>query len=211
MRLVLLAILLVLLGYSFHPIAQAVDKAYINPDPCEQGLPNPVLGAPATWYAEEYPLRLIIHAEVPEDLRDAIIIAASKWNTHLGFEAFEAYLITEEESQNLRHVKGNILINFSEVPLEIHHIAETVHVWRMMDYIGVLRVDISILHYVMGHNYWYETMLHELGHVLGLGHDNEDKGSIMFPRTQKSRQFIRANDAKYIQDARFKRPVCKPN
>lgn len=209
MRAAALALLLITLGYSVHPIAKAIDKEFINPNPCEQGLWMPVTKVAATWQDHEYPLTLLIHSELPEDIRDVIIIAASKWNAHLGFEVFEAYLVREEEWVDLGYSKRQVRINFSEVPLPINHIAETIHIWNLFDYRGVLRVDISILHYIMGHKYWYETMLHELGHVLGLGHDNEDKGSIMFPQTRKNRQFIRSNDVKYIQDARLQRPICK--
>lgn len=211
MHAVAIATLFAVLGYSTHPIAQAIDKQYLTTDPCKEGVYMPAAGLPASWYEVEFPLALLIHEELPEDVKDAIIIAAAKWNRHLGFEAFTAYTISEAEYQMLPYVKGQIRINFSEVPMAIEHLAETVHAWTLFEYRGVLRIDLSLLHYVMEHSNWYETMLHELGHALGLGHDNEDKESIMFPRNVKNRQFIRSNDVKYIQDARFKRPVCKTN
>lgn len=129
-----------------------------------------------SWKAN-LPVKMYISPEVPIELRQAVRIAASKWNLEIGKEAL---IIYENDSTPTKAVKdGTNIISWETAwnPNKPSEQARTTITWR-----GDTINEADILVNAKNHQFsafgeinpnkidFTALMVHELGHVLGLQH-----------------------------------------
>ncbi len=106
--------------------------------------------------------------------------AALQWNAWLGFEVF---VYTDEDVPD--NFQSGVIVYVptpSELVLGQAFPVKTESSWVCVA--GVLVTDVNV----------YRTATHEVGHCLGLSHDSENKGSIMYPYSMPGPYKVTAAD-----------------
>lgn len=145
-------------------------------------------GERVSWKAE-VPVTMYLHTSVPEEYVGAIVAAAHTWEESAGRKLFNIVTTPRISGQNSPRQDGKNVIYFmdtweSDRPFEQ---ARTSVLWKG-DQINETDIRVNTKDFTF---YWNQgksrssvnieaLMLHEMGHVLGLKHnDEETAGSVM--------------------------------
>lgn len=129
---------------------------------------------PLHWTRYKFPLKVYIDSSMPESLIYGAEWAAEHWNRSLGFRALETILAPSIVVQAVRYVGGSITVSKDPLPENVIAVART---WARPANGRIVRTWISynstgIIYYPSN------TMVHELGHALGMEHDKNS--SVMY-------------------------------
>ncbi len=178
-------------------------------EPWDRGFEQPPsCAAPVRWAPKDLPILLLVHPAASEWLIPTAR-AATHWNALLGFEAFHVSTVFHAEAEAFAYgvnpgvvpILGFVPSNacFDSDPKKRPQNTECfAHTsWRARIDTGQLvatPVYVPLMPMVAQHPYSWWIMAHELGHVLGLGHDEQHhppeapRRSIMEPYIDLGRQ-----------------------
>jgi hypothetical protein len=139
-------------------------------------------GQPVGWSADSFPIPVIISPSFDEYEVNAIELSIGYWNRTVGLEVFRPVYGL---SNVIQHTIG--AISLTEQRLEPNCGYQTLGLatkyWNL-DFWGeptVIRSTHIEIHDELQHSSMYmRTVVHELGHALGLHHDR-DSSSVMYP------------------------------
>ena len=186
-------------GWSDHWWTHTQNKKHIQVSRAEcQRLKTPRRSYSSYYSFRRFPLQMNVHATIPKKFHDDIQLAIDTWNSAAGreliqiknwqrTEAFVQRTIMRanswmRDSMNSRarrvlasmyHDGGNIAVNFS---LSL----KWMNLLRLRNYARDIAAPLLSRHEPI----FYNMLLHELGHVLGLPHRRAEYGAItMTPYT----------------------------
>ncbi len=144
------------------------------------------------WDSKNLPVSCF-HNDVSEYWEDLYNHAVREMNFTLGFELFEyctPWGLSKPFPADLRkvilfdvedlNVGGRTVITYNKFTLEI------------------LGVKITI-NPRSNYNVHYSIILHEMGHAVGLMHDEDDKASLMYPSIGNHEKFFQKEDLEYLK------------
>lgn len=134
------------------------------------------------------PVTMTFDTTVPEDIRIIAMQAASEWEAAIGKPLFVFDSIETHASENQNIIK---IVPEEAWVGDIDENAKTVYAYQNR---SMIKADILIRARVLttrhGNMNPHTVLLHELGHVLGLAHDDKNKFSIMYPQTTQYNSII---------------------
>lgn len=138
-------------------------------------------GQPLRWLKENLPITALVHPELPLGWNASYQAAASRINGAVGLTLFDPMPQMPPPGYNINGpVPAGFILIWGREPageLQVDHGHADLR-WRQDDksiYAATVSVPLEAPQRVA-------LMLHELGHVLGLEHDDDNLGSIMYHR-----------------------------
>lgn len=129
----------------------------------------------AYWHSENFPIKVFIDSRDPVEFQESMEIAARVWNMSLGLQVFD--------TERVDFSNATITNTCGWVASQVVHDLETSGLWHGEYYPGTSEIcfgQVSIQPNIKKNNI-IKIFMHELGHALGLAHDEGDKRSIMHP------------------------------
>lgn len=147
------------------------------------------------WHPEHFPLKVYVDSRDPIEFQEGIEEAAAIWNLSLGLQVFET------ERVDFGNVSPTNSCGW--VSSRVEHDLPTAGYWRGKYYpstselcYGLLTISPNVKPRNIS-----KVFIHELGHSLGLAHDEVDKRSIMYPTVYTDYpQYIMPDDGHAVID-----------
>lgn len=154
-------------------------------------------GIPIMWNRDAFPIRVITDPNMRTERKSMVREAISTWNRQVGLEVFFYY----EGPQT--YEEGTIWVNEEQLPLsecgdQFFGLAR-----RFFD-VNILGIRTTIiratirLHIGVPINQILSTIIHELGHALGL-HHSRNTNSVMYPYNTPERGGITEEMTEYVR------------
>lgn len=162
------------------------------------------------WDIELLPIVIETDSDLDPIITENIRLALVEWNNILGFNVFETQVVDIQD-----RISYGVLTDppFGHVYMFITELGRSYNGEYIL---GLARRDIENEQIVSGVIYLDEELndvdsfiivLHELGHILNLRHDQEDTNSIMFSRPLEGLCIVRPEDIQWIQNHLFSNPI----
>lgn len=157
---------------------------------------------PLLWFKEDLPITAMAHPELSLSWHATYRAAASRMNGVVGLRLFDPVI---QETPSGYRLNGPVPAGFILIwpceptgELQVDH-GRTILKWRKPDgriYAATVEVPITAPQRAA-------VMLHELGHVLGLEHDDNNLGSIMYHKLSErvAPGVVTEDDAKRLRKA----------
>lgn len=155
-------------------------------------------GRVVRWYPEDFPLEILVDAELQPTRVEALQEAVMWWNDVVGAEVFT---ITREISFYGREAshppQGTLIVTEADLPELTPGLITQGYArlfWRgpKMRYVYVL------IDWIVPTTQAKTVFAHELGHSLGLTHDESDR-SLMFHASVNSQECILEDDIAFVR------------
>lgn len=166
--------------------AEYIDETEVENRPCTTQ-PSELIYAKRQIPLTVFPISQDSVVMLEPDDRDSKVIesAVRDINSQYGFELFKMAYGSEGVYESGR-IKATVIVHTeASYTLGERSISKDVPGWaihsRRMD--GSLQCDVY-LRGGLSERYMYRVVLHELGHAMGLAHDNDNPSSVMFPLTK---------------------------
>ncbi len=151
------------------------------------------------WSEEDAPLVVAYDDNLPQEYVVGLHQAIHQWNMAINRRLLRMESV-EPESPLV-----NGVIRVSQGTIEVVHLNRWGRVRRIGQHTPVfvhnsgrmIRSHIIIDTRYSGGSMARKISVHEIGHALGLRHDEYDPGSVMYPRISGN-QFIRTDDVEYV-------------
>jgi hypothetical protein len=146
-------------------------------------------GYEAYWHPEHFPIKVYIDTRDPIEFQEGMETAASIWNLTLGLDLFEPVKVD--------FGKTTVTGSCGWVASQVVHDLSTSGLWRGEYYPGTSEICFGWVYIQpdIKKNNIIKIFIHELGHSLGLAHDEGDKRSIMYPKVYSDYpQYIMPDD-----------------
>lgn len=153
----------------------------------------------ARWSASDFPISIVVDSRVSPERQIALEEAALRWNTEVGFTVFSVDRTIDVMDREWLHPRRGVIYveQWDIADRGVNVIAgEAVLVYVPLTCI-VHHVFVSI-DSAAPETYAAIIFAHELGHALGLSHDNWQP-SLMYPFYDTSGNRIMAEDIAYIE------------
>jgi len=157
-------------------------------------------GTPVRWNYDSLPITIVVSPTFDQFETEAIQQSVNYWNEVVGREIF---VMTIGLSNDIYFVDDVITITEHDLTNDCgrHFLGLTTR-RRIYDIVGVPLLYDSAhieIHDKHVHNSSYiRTIVHELGHAIGLFHD-DNIGSVMYPSILDGEWFIEPEDLEYIR------------
>lgn len=149
-----------------------------------------------TWYTTNFPLHVVMDESLTPMQVEAVRLAVRRWNVAVGARVFRDPVVVSWTHEALNgHLAGYVGVTSRHIPgghLGQAHWTVYRHTPdRMRHVLVVLNPDLS---QAVTHN----VVVHELGHALGLAHD-EDPSSVMYVQSSDKARIISDEDLEYVR------------
>jgi len=154
------------------------------------------------WQPDDFPLEVYIDDNIEPSVVVDIMQAASRWNERIGEDVFTYQLASADDIASLTG-RGYVTVVVEDFPTKFW-IGFAHRKWDGANHMKCVNITISPK---TPYNDVYFVALHEFGHALNLGHDVDDKKSIMYPKVASFKSpyimRIRNDDANAVRDELF--------
>jgi len=161
------------------------------------------LGCTIFWKDTNFPIRVLPGPDFDEAETDLVEVSLQQWNISTGSYVFS---ITDK----FDHKQATIVLSHHDLPKNLMGYAVAVPENNLQGRLGSLQYGLILLDMpAIKDSYRYvKTLVHELGHILGFSHDEDDL-SIMYKNIHPRKQEILEHHIRTIhlmQGGVFKKP-----
>ncbi len=133
------------------------------------------------WRQEQFAIKVLVNSEIGEEIyAGSLTSAVNEWNEQMGGEPI--FSLARFDKETHRYKCGEIYVEIKDVQTQ-KYIKENHTGFAIGNtlYDGTFCTSYIALDLGLNVDYYQQVFMHELGHALGLTHDENNKNSVMYP------------------------------